>query len=449
MQLNSIPFLFYFLPAFLVLYYLAPIKYRYALLTAASFLFLWLASGKSLLAVAVLAGLTVVGYVAMLFGKRNPWLTSGAIVLLAGVLIFFKLYRGGALFPVGLSFYVFQLIAFVAEKRRGHMRKRMSPGMFGACITMFPKLLSGPIADPQDMRRQIEGPRWSIVTFHLGLRQLILGLAMKVILADRMGAVWDRAVVMGFDSVSVPFMWLALLSWSLQLYLDFYGYSLIAVGLGHMLGFHLPMNFLEPYSAKSISEFFRRWHVTLGRWFREYVYIPLGGNRKGLARTIVNLAVVWLLTGLWHGVGSGYLMWAGILWALIVLERVWLRPYLEKSRVVCHIYTVLLILLSFVPFAAGGAGEAMTIYGRLFGIGPEPSGIGDFLNWGGQTLWLLLAGIFFATPLPKKIWETICVKKGNDGKLQTVVDIGLFVLFWICVYFIATSKQDPFLYFHF
>ena len=442
MQFNSVNFIFYFLPAFLAVYHLAPGRARWGLLAAGSFIFYGFATGWSVIALAALALCLAwtIGAGLILEKKKSPWLLVLAVAVPAGALVFFKLYRGGELLPAGMSFYVFGVIAALVEVKKGRLAVRGYVRGLTTEVAMFPKLMSGPIADPVELRRQTERPHRTLYTFHLGLQQFIIGLGLKTLLADRLGGVWSRANIVGLDSISTPFAWLALISFSMRLYFDFYGYSMMAVGLGHMLGYHLPMNFLEPYSSKSVSEFYRRWHATLGRWFREYIYIPMGGNRKGRLRTALNLFAVWLLTGLWHGVGGGYLIWAGALFLLILNERLWLKKYLERTRVLPHVYTVVVILLTWAAFAAGTGERAIMFYGRLFGVG----GIlddADFVTWGRQYWAILLAGAVFASPLPKLVWEKI--------ERRWYADVLLFAVFWAAVYFIATAGQDPFMYFNF
>ena len=226
-----------------------------------------------------------------------------------------------------------------------------------------------------------------------------------------------------------------------MLYLDFYGYSLMAIGIGKMLGFDLPANFLEPYAARSVSDFYRRWHATLGAWFKQYVYIPLGGNRKGLLRTLLNIAVVWLFTGLWHGVGGNYLLWAGFLCLLIINERLWLGKLLEKSKVFSHFYVVAVILLSWIPFAIGDWNSMVLFIGRLFGQMGTPLDPADYLQWLDMYRWLLLGSLFAMTPLPGMLWKKI--------KHTLWADLIVFVPFWVVVYFLATTAQNPFLYFRY
>ena len=442
MQFNSIGFIFYFLPLFLVIYYLFPIKLRSTILLLGSFLFYALSSSGHYWWMAILALCTIGCYGAAytLRGKGKTLLFIFYLTLLAALLVFLKVFSGGRFLPAGMSFYLFQLAAYLIDIYRQRLDPQRNIIDFGSSIAMFPKLLSGPLVSPAQLHIKTDH-RADSRKIHDGIQLLILGLALKVILANRLGGLWVQATVAGYDNMSTPAAWLSLTAFSMQLYFDFFGYSLMAIGLGKMIGFDLPKNFDNPYASKTVSEFYRRWHMTLGLWFREYVYIPLGGNRGGTLRTILNLALVWLFTGLWHGVGGNYLIWAGFLFLMIVLERLALGKFLRKSRVLCHFYLVFVILLSWLPFAVGDWNQMLTFLGRLFGFGGAPIDPGDYLTWLESFGGLVIAGFILATPLPemlvKKIRHTI------------IADILLVVLFWICIYFISTAAQDPFLYFQY
>lgn len=441
MQFNSSSFLFYYLPLTMAAYYIAPVRHRNMVLLASGLLFYgW--GLRSVWPLGILLTLTVLVWATAkaLSWKRQPWILGAALFSMAAILVFFKLAYGGRYLPAGMSFYLFQMAAYLIDVYREKCEAEHSFLTFGAQVVMFPKLLSGPIISPQRLQAQFLSPCDCGRTFRLGLKEFILGLGLKVLLADRVGGIWAQAGVAGFESISTPFAWMALVSYAMRLYFDFYGYSLMAVGLGRMLGFHLPMNFLEPYSAGSVSAFYRRWHVTLGAWFREYVYIPLGGNRNGILRTVCNLAIVWTLTGFWHGVGGNYLIWAGFLFLLIVNERLWLGKLLKRTKILCHVYTVFVILLSWVPFAVADHSQMILFVQKLFGFGCALNPH-DFINWGRQYWQILLAGVLFATPLPKKLWLRFQQSYWTDGLA--------FILFWICVYFISTSAQDPFMYFQY
>ena len=443
MQFASTQFLFLYLPAFVAVYYLCPARMRNSLLFLGGIVFYALGYDGSFWQTGLLLALITLTYIqGISLGKtQSKQPLFGSLGLLLAVLVFFKLYAGGRYLAPGMSFFLFQMAAYLIEVWRKAVPNEQGLVYYGAQILLFPKLLSGPLCDPKDLHRQFWGRGYLPEEFHEGLQQLILGLAMKTVLADRLGGLWSQAGVIGYESISTPFAWLALICWSLRLYLDFFAYSTMAKGLGLMLGFHLPRNFTDPYCAKTVSEFYRRWHASLGLWFRNYIYIPLGGNRRGTFRTILNLAIVWLLTGLWHGIGWGYLCWAGIILTFVVLERLWLGKHLNSSRILCHIYVPFVILLSWVPFALVDLPETVLFFEKLFGLGAPAINPQDYLFWGKAYLPLLLGGIALCTPVPEQLWKTI--------RHHHLTDVGLFFLFWIAVYFLCTGSQDPFLYFQF
>lgn len=442
MQFNSISFLFCFLPLFLAVYYLFPGAWRNTVLVAGSLVFYFFAGSNKVLVMGLLVGTTLFTFWIgrCLWRKRKGLLFFGLISLLT-LLIFLKLYDGGKHLPAGLSFYLFQQAAYLIDAYRRELKPEQSLIRYSTQIMMFPKVLMGPLMNPADLRRQVRRPDYSVRNFHAGLQELILGLSMKVLIADRVGGLFAQAGTIGYESISTPFAWLALVSYAMRLYFDFWGYSIMARGIGHMLGFHLPENFLDPYASQSVSEFWRRWHATLGTWFRKYLYIPLGGNRKGAGRTLLNLLLVWLFTGAWHGVGGNYLLWAMILFFFVINERLWLGKVLKSIGPVSHAYTVLVILLSWVPFAIGDWNSMVIFAQKLFGMGQPALSPTDYVVWFRDYQWLLLAGMVCTTPLPRALW--------NKVKDKAWVDVLLFAAFWVCVYFICTSAQDPFMYFQY
>lgn len=442
MQFNSIEFIFYFLPLFLAVYYIFPSKLRSAVLLLGSLVFYALASNGNYWWVALFAACTVLCYGAglTLHGTHKKALLAIYLTLLALLLGFLKVWSGGRYLPAGMSFYLFQLAAYLIDVYREKVRPQRKLIHFSSRIAMFPKLLSGPLMDPAQLHTN-KRIRKKYQNIHDGLQLLILGLGLKVILANRMGGLWAQPAIVGYDSISTPGAWLALVAYTMQLYFDFYGYSLMAMGLGRMLGFEIPKNFDNPYASKTVSEFYRRWHMTLGLWFREYIYIPLGGNRGGTFKTILNLSVVWLFTGIWHGVGGNYLLWALFLFVMIVLERLFLGKIMKRSVLISHIYLVGVILISWVPFAIGDWDQMIIFLGKLFGIGNTPVNPKDYISWGESYFGLMAAGVILATPLPEKLWKKI--------RHTFVADLLLVVLFWICIYYISTAAQDPFLYFQY
>lgn len=442
MYFNSIPFLLYMLPLMLAVYYIAPKKGRSAVLICESLVFYYFACGNKLWCPLLLAGSAALTYAAGRFlGERHSRIVLAAVLLsMAAVLAAFKLADGGKWLPAGLSFYLFQMAAYLIDVTRGRIEAEPNPLHYGAQTMMFPKLLSGPLVAPDRLIAQSRKPCCRASVFHLGLQELIIGLSLKVMLADRLGGLWAQAVSAGYESLSTPYAWLALVAYALRLYFDFHGYSLMATGIGLMFGYHLPRNFNDPYSATSVSDFFRRWHISLNKWFRDYLYIPLGGSREGKLRTVLNLLVVWLFTGFWHGVGGNYIVWALFLAVLIINEKLWLGRLLDRTRVVCHIYTVFMILLSWVPFAIGDFGSMAKFLGRLFAVGGIAVINGkDYLPALGQYAPLLACGVLFATPYPRRLWNKI---RGSFA-----ADFIVIVLFVMSIFLIATSAQDPFMYF--
>lgn len=442
MQFNSIPFLFAFFPIFLVLFRLTPIRLSSGFLVLSGLVFYGLSTGSWFWAGFLLL-LTFLGWLGQLAlgTNRRRLLLPVFLALLGLILVFFKLYRSGSLLPAGMSFYSFQLAAWLIDvcRQRVAPEKRFLP--FAQGIVLFPKLLSGPLVSPAELAEQAGQSRFTRENVYEGIRLLILGLAMKVLLANRLGGLWSEPGVIGYAHISTPAAWMALTAYAMQLYLDFWGYSLMAIGLGRTLGYRLPENFLDPYCSRSVSEFYRRWHATLGAWFREYVYFPLGGSRAGTLRTVGNLAVVWLFTGLWHGIGGNYLLWAGFLLLWILAERFFLKKLLDRCRLLSHIYVIAVIFLSWIPFAIGDRAEMLTFLGRLFGCGGPAANPRDFLPWVRMYAGLLCAGGLLMTSLPRKLWNRI--------KHHALTDLLLLLLFWLSVYYIATAAQDPFLYFQY
>lgn len=438
MLLTDIAFLFYFLPLFLAVYYITSEKQKHLTIIAGSLIFYALQDGVGPWQIAMLLGLLGFTFLAGSYVTMRKNILTVSIGLLTAVLVFCKVWRGGTFLAPGMSFFLFQMAAYLWEVRWRRMEVEQDLTSYGSQILLFPKLLSGPLVDPVQLQAQMERPKISLIRFRAGLQELILGLSMKVLLADRLSGLWNQAAVIGYDSISASFAWSALLAFAMRLYFDFHGYSLMAVGLGKMMGFQLPGNFDEPYSARSVSDFYNRWHITLYRWFRTYIYIPLGGSRKGRLRTALNILVVWIFTGLWHGIGGNYLIWALFLAFWIIQEKLWLGMWLKKLPIAAHIYTVLLILLSWVPFAIGDWNQMLLFLSRLFGAGGEA---GNTMGLIGSYLPLLFIGVVFVTPLPGLLFELV--------RESLICDCVLFVLFWVCIYFISTASQDPFLYFSF
>lgn len=436
MDFCSFPFLFRFIPIFLLAYYLLPDKCRNLVLLLGSVVFYAFISLPCTVILLIIISLNY------LIAAKMP---HGKIVLALGIiinillLVFFKI----GLFPMpGISFITFGMIAFLVDSFKN--REEAYPGFITYAI-MFPKLISGPIARYQELKPALTDKKQIRENIESGMELFVLGLSYKALLADRISGLWNNIQTIGFVSISTPLSWLGAVGFSLQLYFDFQGYSLMAIGIGKMLGFQFPNNFDSPYCARSISEFYRRWHMTLGRWFKDYVYIPLGGNRSGYFKTTLNLLIVWMLTGLWHGIGWNFVMWAGFLFFFIALEKLFLRRILEKSWVFSHLYTLLLIPVSWMFFAITKAEDIWIYLSRMFAPIINSVGINvyalDYVKYGRLYGPFILAAIVFALPWPERL-----IRK-YSGKWPVI--LLLFILFWLSVYEIAINSNNPFMYFKF
>ena len=404
MVFSSLTFLFAFLPIFLILYYCSPAKYRNGLLFMGSLVFYGIGEPLYLCLIicSVLVNLGIGLFIdrsERLSGKRL-WLITGLLYNF-GLLFFFKYtnffleningvlklcHSGTQLklleltLPLGISFYTFQIVSYIIDVYRGKVKADHSVISLGAYLCMFPQLIAGPIVVYSDIRRELHERTITIHNLDDGLKTFILGLGFKVLLANRVGTLWNEVCTIGFESISTPLAWLGSLAYSMQLYFDFCGYSLMAIGLGKMLGFTIPENFHHPYLSRSVTDFWRRWHITLGAWFREYVYIPMGGNRKGRIRTIVNLGIVWLLTGFWHGAAWNFILWGVFIFLLEILEKNLLLPVLNHKSIAAHIfshiYMILYILVSWTIFAISDFNQLAMYLARMFPF----FGMGHTLN---------------------------------------------------------------------
>lgn len=455
---SSLEFLFRFLPVFLVVFYLTPVKYRKIVLFIGSILMY--ACGEPRFVLLLLA-CTALNF---LIGKnmkvdidspfvhskwrdkkRRKWLLL-ALITDVGVLAFFKIGNvvdSNILLPLGISFYTFKMISYQMDVFRGKVEADNSFWSFGSYVCMFPQLTSGPIMRYDDASEGLEHLGCTPEQFEEGLRLLVIGLGAKVLLADRLGILWNDIQTIGFESISTPLAWLGAFTYSLQLYFDFEGYSLMAVGIGMMIGMPYIKNFDQPYMATSVSDFWRRWHMTLGSWFRDYVYIPMGGNRKGVPWLLLNLCVVWLLTGLWHGSGVNFLIWGITVGLFVIVEKLFYGKWLSHHKLVSHIYVWIVIPLTWVIFAVTSLPDLGIYFGRLFpffGIG-ETLNPQDIFKYFSMYWWLLLAGIFFCIP-GVSAWF-------NKHRKSWYANALLLVLFWMAVYQLTNAANNPFMYFRF
>ena len=433
-----------------MIYFIAPEKFRNLVLFAGSIAFY--TYGEAAYVLLLLASV-VINY---LIGveMNSQWARGSDIsrrVLLFtalfydfGMLFFFKYSGMTEKLPLGISFYTFQIAAYVIDVYWKKVPEERSFINLGTYLTMFPQLIAGPIVNYAEVNKSLRKRTVTFAEFEQGIRILIIGLGAKVIVADRIGMLWNSVQTIGFNSISTKLAWLGAIAYSMELYFDFSGYSMMAIGLGKMLGFQIPVNFRFPYISKSITEFWRRWHITLGRWFRDYVYIPLGGNRRGKGRTLFNLFVVWSLTALWHGADYNFLIWGGMLLGLMFIEKLFLYPYLEKSKVLSHLYLLLVVPVTWVAFAISDVHQLGIYLARMFPVVRIQTGVinpQDFVNYLQDYAGLLLLGAIFSTPLPVKIYGRI--------KNSVAGTIAVAVIFFLCMYYLAISENNPFLYFNF
>ncbi len=465
MLFSSISFLYYFLPLITALYFIAPGKWKNAVLLLGSLVFYAWGEPKY---VVVMAAVIAQGYV---FGRlTEKYRETGAgkifcmvsVVISLSFLVYFKYANfflenlnalaGDAVpllriaLPVGISFYIFQIISYTVDVYRGEAAQKNAVDL-AAYIAMFPQLIAGPIVRYSDIAGQLRGRGHSWEEAAEGIRRFVIGLAKKILLANQFGELC--AVFRAAEQKSVLFYWLYALAFSLHIYFDFSGYSDMAIGLGRIFGFRFPENFNYPYISSSITEFWRRWHISLGSWFRDYVYIPLGGNRVGRGRHLRNILVVWMLTGFWHGAAWNFILWGLLFAVLLILEKLWLLGALEKGRIWPHIYTLFFVLVSFVLFNAEDLGQAYADIGGLFGVGGVPAVSAEALYYLRSFGAALLFGVIGATPVPRNVTRRIFGETACREVWNIAEPVMLAVLLLISTAYLVDGSFNPFLYFRF
>lgn len=473
-------FIYLFLPITLIIYYLAPKKGKNLIILLSGLLFYsW---GEPIYVIVMLIS-TMIDYFAGLImnhfeGRKVPRRICliVSIVMNLGLLGIFKYsgfiaeninaiagtqlidinnmnffgieYLPMNMLPIGISFFTFQSMSYTIDLYLGNVKVQKNPISFAAFVTLFPQIVAGPIVRYDDVAKELDDRSITIDLIYDGIIKFIIGLSKKVLIANSIGALWTSIKATDIANVSVVSSWLGILAFTFQIYFDFSGYSDMAVGLGKMMGFNFPKNFDYPYLSKSISEFWRRWHITLGAWFKSYVYIPLGGNRKGMARTIFNLAVTWFLTGVWHGASWNFILWGTLYGVVIILEKLFLGKLLDKiPDIFGHIYTMLLVILGWVLFDTADLPTAGAYIAKMFGVGG-----GAFID---STAMYQIAtyGITFiiciigCTNLPKLAVEAL---KKKSAVLVNYVGIAVMTgMFIICAAYLVDQTYNPFLYFNF
>lgn len=474
MVFSSLLFLFRFLPIVLLAYYVAPRKLRNLVLFLMSLIFY--AWGEPVYVVLMLFS-TIVDYIhgrliARCKERGNLRLARcfviSSVIINLGLLGFFKysdfligmVNQGFGLalalpklaLPIGISFYTFQTMSYSIDVYRGEAPIQKNIIDFGAYVALFPQLIAGPIVRYKTIADQLKGRRESIDQFGYGIHRFLIGLGKKILLANNIGLIWSQISALPASELPMLTAWLGILAFGLQIYFDFSGYSDMAIGLGEMLGFHFLENFRHPYESRSITEFWRRWHISLGTWFREYVYIPLGGNRKGMAIQFRNIAIVWFLTGLWHGAAWNFILWGVYFGIILVAEKLFLLKWLEKApSFLRRIYTLFLVCVSWAIFSYQDMAQPIGYMKAMFGLGKGGMFNQAFLYLLITNLILLAVGMIGSTSIPSrlvgKIKEKLVTRSELSYSLLETVFVGAIFIF--CIAYLVNASYNPFLYFRF
>lgn len=463
MVFSSLMFIFRFMPLFFLWYFLTPKRFRNLTLFLGSIIFY--AVGEPVYVFLMLFSIFANFWICIHLARENRqgrrrWILIFAMLLDFGLLFLFKYFDFfaqnlnlilqkeavpllGLTLPLGISFYTFQIVSYVGDIYSGKMKHPGSLLEFATYICMFPQLIAGPIVQYQEVSNELAARKVTLSEVEHGLEVFCFGLGEKVLLANKISIFWNQVQGIGYANLSTPVAWMGAVAYSFQIYFDFWGYSLMAIGLGHMMGFHLPKNFDSPYMVKSVTQFWRNWHMSLGRFFRQYVYIPLGGNRKGSLRMLLHMLIVWALTGLWHGASWNFVLWGLGFFVLLALEKFIYGRFLENSRILGHIYIWILIPVTWVVFAISDFPQLLIYLQQLAGVHLQPVLVStDQLRRYIQeygTLFLICA--FCSTKLPEWIYHRI-----RGGLVIILLACGVF---WMSVYELANGANNPFLYFRF
>ena len=458
MVFSSILFIFRFLPIAMILYFLTPNKYKNLTLLLISLMFYSWGEPKYFLI--MVASIFVDYFISRGIEKsRNNKkvsiaLLSISIVFNLGILFFFKYFNFflenvnnilelslkyvKITLPLGISFYTFQTMSYTIDVFLGKVKAEKNIINFGAFVCLFPQLIAGPIVKYTDINVELKHRKIDMKQIQDGIELFILGLGSKVLIANNIGAFWSEIEGKGFVGLGIVIAWISVLAFAFQIYFDFSGYSLMAIGLGKILGFNFPRNFNYPYISKSITEFWRRWHITLGSWFKEYVYIPLGGNRVGRLRLYINLFIVWFLTGFWHGASYNFILWGLYFFILISIEKAVLLKFLEKHKIISHIYSIFFILLGWAIFAVVDLGQLKILLKEMFSVSKNNQWIYYLRNYG---ITFIIATVF-STPIVKNIYNKVI----KSDILNTFI---LMIIFLLCIAYLVDATYNPFLYFRF
>lgn len=463
MLFTSISFLYYFLPTIIILYFITPKKYRNYILLIFSIIFYMYGEPKYV--ILMLVEILVAYFGALLIDKyKSKEIFLITIIIHIGLLCVFKytdlfigtinsIFKTNISFlnialPIGISFYTFQILSYVIDVYRGKVKVQKNILKLATYVSLFPQLIAGPIVRYETICGELDNRDETIEKFSLGVRRFIIGLAKKVLIANMLGELCTKFSLV--DERSVLFYWIFAISYMLQVYFDFSAYSDMAIGLGKMFGFTFLENFNYPFISKSITEFWRRWHISLSSWFKDYVYIPLGGSRKGTLKLVRNILIVWFLTGIWHGAAYNFILWGLFIGVFLVIEKLWLSKYISKlPKFLRNIYVLFIIMISFIMFNAGSINEAFFNIKGLFGLNKEVFINNYTIYYLKSYLIVLIIAIFGATPLFKNIIEKLKKSKCLNKIINILEPIFLVILLLLVTAYLIDSSYNPFLYFRF
>ena len=467
MVFSSLYFLFLYLPIVLFLYYITPLKWRNLLLLLVNLVFYAWGEPVYILIMFLSIGIDYThGMLVEKYKRRGNdrgarWAVASSVIFNLALLFFFKYWdfvagslqaigfsfmpKLGLSLPIGISFYTFQTMSYTIDVYRDDAKVQRSLVNFGTFVTLFPQLIAGPIIKYKDLGDQIDHRTHSPEQFASGVQIFVVGLAKKVLLANNIGKLWDTILALPAGELTTAGAWLGVAAFAFQLYFDFSGYSDMAVGLGRMLGFEFMRNFNYPYIAKSVTEFWRRWHISLGTWFREYLYIPLGGNRVSKPRLFFNLLVVWAATGIWHGASWNFLIWGLYFAVLLILEKAFLGKLLQKlPAALQHLYTLFLVLVSWAIFALEDFSQLGAYLKVMFGMGGVPLTNSDFGYYLTSYLPILCLAAVASTPLGATLY-----RKAPKKAAQAVGALLILAGLTVCTAYLVDGTYNPFLYFRF
>lgn len=471
MVFSCIPFLFFFLPLCLILYYAVPFSWKNGILLIFSLIFY--AWGEPLYILLMLFSTALDytnGRLMERFGTtkyRRTFFLCCSICINLSILAFFKyadfaiasvngllgtqFAQPGIHLPVGISFYTFQTMSYIIDLYRGEVKAEHSYPAYLTYVSMFPQLVAGPIVRFADIQEQLHDRRLTFDGFEQGLLRFMMGLFKKVLIANQAGALWEEIRVLGAADTSVATAWLGALCFTLQLYFDFSAYSDMAIGMGRMLGFHYNENFKYPLTAISVTDFWRRWHISLSTWFRDYVYIPLGGNRRGVPRHLFNIAVVWFLTGLWHGASWNFILWGVYYGILLMLEKyIWGKALAKLPKWIQHTYAFLIVVFGFVIFAITDLEELGSYIGLLFSFASNTLADTRFLWYlGNYGVVIVLACVLACPVYPWLCQRTAALSLKKGRVVSALAGIGVLLLFVLSTAYMVSDTYNPFLYFRF